>query len=215
MNKYYNSNKEIINKDINNYYLQWIGLFFYIITFALMIPYFLLKNKYYSFIQMYFQNLDLIATCLNFQGGPFDLQMFKYLYSSTTPFVGYISYNLIAFLALLGVAAVILKRMEDNKIYKKQYPKERIAYFMSFYTITLIITFLFPNRYIRQFNEYFNTILKNNINLNKNILWLITIIGGLIVSFFVILLEGFINKSIINSYFFNLYQLFYDIIKKI
>jgi len=177
--------------------LQYLGLIFFIVVFVICIPYIMYKRKMYELLTMYFPNLDLIATCLNFQGGPFELNIFKYLYSVDEPTIGYLSLNLIGLFSMMGVLAVLFKRTEylirkgcDNIMSK----------IMSIGMIMLIVTFFFPNRYIRVFNEYVYNIIKNRfVNMSKNTLWFMTFFSGLLLSFIIIKTEVFLNESIIND----------------
>ena len=55
--------------------IDWIDtiliLLFFIIIFFILIPTILYKNKYYTFLEAYLPNIDLIANLLTFHGGPF------------------------------------------------------------------------------------------------------------------------------------------------
>jgi hypothetical protein len=151
----------------------------------------------YELLTMYFPNLDLIATCLNFQGGPFELNIFKYLYSDDEPTIGYLSYNIIGLFSMMGVLAVLFKKTE----YLMRKGSDNImSKIMSMGMIMLIVTFFFPNRYIRVFNEYVYNIIKNRfVNMSKNTLWFITFCIGLLLSFIIIKTEVLLNESIIHE----------------
>lgn len=203
-------NRENGNQSIKYYtetHLQYLGLIFFIVVFAICIPYIIYKCKMYEFLTMYFPNLDLIATCLNFQGGPFDLNIFKYLYSDSGPTIGYLSLNIIGVLSMMGVLAVLFKKTE---YLMKKGSDNIMSKVMSTGMIMLIITFFFPNRYIRIFNEYVYSLLnKFLINSSKNTLWFITFFIGILFSFAIINFEKFVNESIIRK---NLTKVIYNII---
>ena len=168
------------------------------------------KYKMYKFLAMYFPNLDLIATCLNFQGGPFGLNMFKYLYSDSGPTIGYLSLNIIGVLSMMGVLAVLFKKTE---YLMKKGSDNIMSKVMSAGMIMLIITFFFPNRYIRVINKYVYSLLnKFLINSSKNTLWFITFFIGILFSFAIINFEKFVNESIINK---NLTKIMHTILHKL
>lgn len=206
-------NRENGNQPIEYYtesQLQYLGLFFFIVVFAICLPYIMYKYKMYKFLAMYFPNLDLIATCLNFQGGPFGLNMFKYLYSDSGPTIGYLSLNIIGVLSMMGVLAVLFKKTE---YLMKKGSDNIMSKVMSAGMIMLIITFFFPNRYIRVLNKYVYSLLnKFLINSSKNTLWFITFFIGILFSFAIINFEKFVNESIINK---NLTKIMHTILHKL
>jgi|TARA_B110000967_G_scaffold198261_1_gene231035 hypothetical protein len=206
-------NRENGNQSIEYYtetHLQYLGLIFFIVVFAICLPYVMYKHKMYEFLAMYFPNLDLIATCLNFQGGPFELNMFKYLYSDDEPVVGYLSLNIIGLISMMGVLAVLFKKTEHLM---KKGSDNIMSKVMSIGMIMLTVTFFFPNRYIRIFNEYvYNSMSKLFVNMSKNKLWFLTFFIGMVFSFAIIKLEASVNESIIND---NLTKIIHNIIHHI
>lgn len=191
--------RDSVNRNIKytELQLQYLGLIFFIVVFVICVPYIMYKRKMYELLTMYFPNLDLIATCLNFQGGPFELNIFKYLYSDDEPTIGYLSYNIIGLFSMMGVLAVLFKKTE----YLMRKGSDNImSKIMAMGMIMLIVTFFFPNRHIRKFNEYVYNIIKNRfVIMSKNTLWFITLCLGLLLSFIIIKTEAFLNESIIHE----------------
>ena len=117
--------RDSVNRNIKytELQLQYLGLIFFIVVFVICVPYIMYKRKMYELLTMYFPNLDLIATCLNFQGGPFELNIFKYLYSDDEPTIGYLSYNIIGLFSMMGVLAVLFKKTEYLFCRDRFYPR--------------------------------------------------------------------------------------------
>lgn len=85
-----------------------LGFALYIIIFAICIPYLLVKHKYWSILSVYFPNLDLMASVLGYHGGPMNTNIWRYLYNPTTHTIaGYITSNIINYLALIGVTYIV------------------------------------------------------------------------------------------------------------
>ena len=59
-----------------------IGLLIYVVIFVFLIPHILISNKLYYILAAYFPNLDMLATVLGYEGGPWNI--WKYLYIWTT-----------------------------------------------------------------------------------------------------------------------------------
>ena len=177
--------------------LHYFGLVFFIVVFCVCIPYLMYNFGFIELLEMYFPNLDLLATCLNFKGGPFNLNMFLYLFSSEEPLVGYLSFNIIGLLSVVGLFAVVLKQIQKSSINTKNL---KISRPLATATIMLIITFFFPNRYINQFNELVYGKTKETFTgISEHILWGFTFIMGIILSFLIIKFETFVNKTFIND----------------
>ena len=67
-------------KNNTNKYQTIIGFMLFIIIFVCIIPYILLKNKYYTILEAYMPNIDLIANLLSWHNGV--LPVWKNLYNS-------------------------------------------------------------------------------------------------------------------------------------
>ena len=198
---YYNNNKvnkKKVKKDtiskLTRY--QWYALVFFIIIFAIFIPYILTYTKNYDILEMYFPNLDLIATCFSLNNGPYNTKIFQHLYLSDKPFVGYMSTNLIGLISIIGIFVVVFKKIKSLIKEKSKHP---FMNGLSCAIIMLIITFFFPNRYINVLTHYiYENLLKNFSNTN-DILWYVTVFIGIVVSFLIIKLESKINNSYIQK----------------
>ena len=111
---------------------------------------------------------------------------------------------------MMGVFVVLFKKAE----YLMKIGSDNImSKIMSSGMIMLIITFFFPNRYIRHFNKYVYSLLnKPLVNSSKNTLWFITFFIGILFSFAIINFEKFVNESIINK---NLTKIMHTILHKL
>lgn len=183
----------------NSYY--FFGLLIYIIIFIGIIPYIIFKNKWYGFLEIYFINVDLLASVVSFRGGPFNSNIFKYLYNNTDPLIGYISNNIINLFVLLGIAFVIINLSIQKSI----------VYGMSVSFFIYIITYLFPSRFINNFmiyiyiyfNENFSVFLKKYFNFDTKIIstliWFIVFIIGFVFALLFILFERFCIKYFVKD----------------
>ena len=185
---YYNNNKvnkKKVKKDtiskLTRY--QWYALVFFIIIFAIFIPYILTYTKNYDILEMYFPNLDLIATCFSLNNGPYNSKIFQHLYLSDQPFVGYMSTNLIGLISIIGVFVVVFKKIKSLIKEKSKHP---FMNGLSCAIIMLIITFFFPNRYINVLTHFIYENLLNKFSNENDILWYVTVFIGIVVSFLII-----------------------------
>jgi len=91
-----------------DYAKQLFGMTFYLLCFGIVIPYTVIKSGKVEWLEGYLPNLDLIASILGFRGGPFDSNIFKYLYNPTTDSTyGYYSQMLFNYIALLGLTYIV------------------------------------------------------------------------------------------------------------
>ena len=158
------------------------GFLIYIFIFAIIIPYIIYKLKWYFFLGVYFVNIDMLASVLSFDGGPFKSNVFKYLYNDPRTLIGYISYNIINLVVLLGIAYVIIKIAQEKK---------SIAYGMAVSMFIYIITYLFPTRFIDEYMNRFDKYLNHTFNIRDkyghDFHWFIVCLFGLcIVSLFIL-----------------------------
>lgn len=178
-----------------------LALIVYIICFAIIIPYFLLKYNYYDFLESYLPNLDLVANLLSFHGSLFLNKFFLELYSPT-PLnkYGFISKNIINYLALLGLTFIIAR---ETKL------SGSIAQGWSLGFVMLIMTYLFPGQiisgimsyiYDKLYLKYKDFIINKPYNLYK--IYLSTLLIGIILTVGIILLEKkvikYFRKNLIN-----------------
>ena len=159
-----------------------LGFLLYFIIFVVMIPYYLLKLERYEILTGYLPNLDLIASVIGYHGGPFNLFLWRHLYNpADSTLIGYVSSNLINYLSLLGVTYIIalytFKLNDIDKGWSRAFIMLPMTYFIP---SNLIIYFM--NLFGNYINLYFN-----NFNYYH---YFITIMFGLILTTFIILIEA-------------------------
>ena len=169
--------KTIIPKNI-------AGCLFYYVVFIGIIPFLLYKNKFYKILEVFYPNVDLIATSLSFLNGPFNSGIFQFLYLDNRPLIGYLSQNFINYIALLSVLFIVIKASVVDK---------KLSTGFSKVVIILLVTYLLPGRIVINFMYGFYDFIKTFINDN-NLLWFIVVGFGLLISVFFILLEAFLIK---------------------
>ena len=155
---------------------QIIGLFIYIIVFIILLPIILYKYKYFTILEGYLPNVDLIANVLSWYGGPFNMWQDLYPSVAITTY-GFISQSLINYLALIGLTYIIARETKlTGNILK--------GWSMGF--VMLLMTYLLPSNLV--------THLMNKVKQMYNSKNWSTIIG-FIVSILIIILEAFIIKN--------------------
>jgi len=112
-----NLNKTVKKKGIISYDFQFLGLVLFFSIFIIFIPILLYKRKYYTVLEGYMPNIDLLATALSWHGGPYD--MWKDLYPATpVTKYGFLSQSFINYTALIGLTYIIAReaKMTNNII---------------------------------------------------------------------------------------------------
>lgn len=126
---------------------QLIGFVIFFVIFIFTIPYLLLKNGMEEIFEGYIPNVDMIATILGFNTKDFPemTKYFKYLYNPETHTkYGYISQNVINYLALLGVTFFVSYYTYKSKSISKGWGR---AFIM------LPVTYLIPGNFISYYME--------------------------------------------------------------
>lgn len=126
---------------------QLIGFVIFFVLFIFTIPYLLLKNGMVEIFEGYIPNVDMIATILGFNTKDFPemTKYFKYLYNPETHTkYGYISQNVINYLALLGVTFFVSYYTYKSKSISKGWGR---AFIM------LPVTYLIPGNFISYYME--------------------------------------------------------------
>jgi len=161
--------KNKINKHI-------IGIITYIVIFVIGIPIILYKYSYFTLLEGYLPNIDLLANVLSWYGGPFNI--WEDLYSPNQLSVyRFMSSSIINYIALLGLTYIVAREVKlTGNIIK--------GWSIGF--VMLLMTYLLPSKLVTQ--------LMNKINDMYNSKTFATI-GGLIVSAFIIIFESFILKN--------------------
>lgn len=157
-----------------------IGLIIFIVFFIFFIPYLLYKFNSFTFLLVYFLNLDLTATMLGSIEGPLH-KYFKYLYSDSTPLIGYISQTLIALIVLGAVFLIVVGRNKNKSI----------GIGLVRYLFTILITFLAPNRFISEIMHNSFIFLNNFKNISITYKPYFALIPGVLITYLFILTETF------------------------
>ena len=156
---------------------QFLGLLLYIGVFIIIIPVLLYKFKFFTILEGYLPNIDLLATCLSWHGGPYDIWTELY---PTTPITtyGFLSQSFINYGALLGLTYIVAREAKLTHSVIKGW---------SLGLVMLLMTYLLPSNFITHVMNGLNTHLGDGI-LNQ----IITTMAGLLISICIILFESFI-----------------------
>jgi len=161
----------------NNYIpKQFGGLLLYIGLFIIFIPIYLYKYKFFTILEGYLPNIDLLATCLAWHGGPYGI--WAELYGSTKTVYGFISQSIINYGALLGLTYIIARESDLTNSAVKGW---------SLGFIMLLMTYLLPSRLIDYAMNYIYQITGKNIQAR-----LVATLTGLLISISIIALESHI-----------------------
>ena len=127
---------------------QMKGFLVYLVCFIFIIPIILYKYQFYTILEAYLPNVDLVANVLSWYGGPND--MWKELYLPLpNHWYNYISQNIINYIALLGVTYIIARETYKTKSIIKGWC---IALVM------ILMTYLLPSHFITIFMDKFNSL---------------------------------------------------------
>jgi hypothetical protein len=175
------------DKELPKYVL---GLIFYVVIFVVFIPYLMLHNNVSEEIFLaYVPNVDILATVLGYEGGPFS-NIWRYLYNpSNLTLFGFFSTTLMNYFALLGATFMVAWQTHKHKSWKRGW---------SAAFIFLLCTYLLPGNPI--------VILQNNVAAYLNGSWgigsnephlryALIVAVGLILTVCIILVESFLIKS--------------------
>ena len=66
--------------------LDSIGFIIYFLIFIFYIPYLLIINKNFEILSAYFPNLDILASIIQYNGGPFNLKIWNNIREIAIPF---------------------------------------------------------------------------------------------------------------------------------
>ena len=175
------------DKELPKYVL---GLIFYVVIFVVFIPYLMLHNNVSEEIFLaYVPNVDMLATVLGYEGGPFS-NIWRYLYNpSNLTLFGFFSTTLMNYFALLGATFMVAWQTHKHKSWKRGW---------SAAFIFLLCTYLLPGNPIVILQNRVADYLKGswNIGSNESLLRYALVVGfGLILSVCIILIES----ALINS----------------
>ena len=202
--KYLENKRTIFNlqdKGID-FYKHNIGLLIYILIFIILIPYLLIKYKYFAILLGYFPNVDLIATCLGYHGGPNNSFIWKHLYNpADSTYTGYISSNIINLFALLGVTFTIAYYTFQKKSIYSGWAR---AFIM------LPLTYFLPSNIIIYYMNILGIYLNKFYSSKSIIHYLLVLFFGLLIASGFILIESLLIE-ILAPYIVILFKKFYKI----
>lgn len=115
--------------------MVYIDLTIYTIIFILFIPALLFKFKYFTFLEAYMPNLDLVATILTFNKISFN----KLYLSDPKNIHEEISQSYVDYFALLGIGYLIIKKALN---------KQNVYYGLAMAVIMLFMTYIAPSLYL-------------------------------------------------------------------
>ena len=141
----------------------YFDLIIYTVIFIILIPTILYKFKYFTILEAYMPNLDLIAAILTFNNLSFN----KLYIPKITSIHENISQLYVNYFALLGVAYIVIKRALSKK---------NIHYGLSVACIMLFLTFISPNIYLARSMRYIESISSNAIATIFGIILVICVI---------------------------------------
>ena len=175
------------DKDLHKY---TFGIIFYIVIFVVLVPYLMLHNNVSEEVFLaYVPNVDMLATVVGYEGGPFS-NIWRYLYNpSNLTLFGFFSTTLMNYFALLGATFMVAWHTHKYKSWKRGW---------SAAFIFLLVTYLLPGNLIVILQNGLADYLKGswNIGSNESLLRYALVVGfGLILSVFIILFESVIIKS--------------------
>lgn len=175
------------DKELPKYVL---GLITYIIIFVLLIPYLMLRNNISEeIILAYIPNVDILATVLGYDGGPFS-SMWRYLYNpSNITLFGFVSTNLMNYFALLGATFMVAWQTHKHKSWVRGW---------SAAFIFLLMTYLIPGNLIVILQDKVAGFLKGSWNIGSNeslLRYVLVVVFGLILSACIIFTESLVIKS--------------------
>jgi len=118
------------DKDLPKYVL---GLVSYVVIFVIIVPYIMLRNQVRDEIFMaYIPNVDILATVLGYEGGPFS-NIWRYLYNpSNITLFGFFSTTLLNYFALLGATFMVAWQTHKHKSWKRGWSAAFIFLFMTY-----------------------------------------------------------------------------------
>jgi len=165
------------------------GFLIYFFVFVLIIPYTLYRLGYYTILEAYLPNVDLIANVLTWHGGPYELWKNLYLPTPLTIY-GFTSQVLINYMALLGLTFLVSRETKRTGSIKKEW---------SLTFIMLIMTYLIPIPLVSCVMNKLYIYFKNNLLISHDILYTLTTLCGTLLTILIIVTEGYILSKYRNK----------------
>ena len=188
--------KKHISVDIQK---SLLGFFIFVSIFLVTIPYILFKYSYYSILEAYLPNIDLIANILTWHGGPYGLWAHLYPPSPLTMY-GFTSQTLINYMALLGLTYIVARETERTDSVKKGWS---LAFVM------LLLTYLLPGQFVSWMMDTTYGLIKKSTNISTIYINSIVVGLGSLLTITIILGEVFI----LHTYRKNLEHIAKNILK--
>ena len=176
-----------------------LGFFIFVSIFLVTIPYILFKYSYYSILEAYLPNIDLIANILTWHGGPYGLWAHLYPPSPLTIY-GFTSQTLINYMALLGLTYIVARETERTDSVKKGWS---LAFVM------LLLTYLLPGQFVSWMMDTTYGLIKKSTNISTIYINSIVVGLGSFLTIAIILGEVFI----LHTYRKNLEHIAKNILK--
>ena len=157
-----------------------VVLFIYIFVFGIVIPTFIFRMGYVTFLEGYMPNLDLIACALGYSGGPYGV--FKHIYNpSTETGVGTISAQILNYVALIGATFLISYYTLKTK---------SIFHGWGRGFIMIPATYLAPSYFVSYFSYRFGEMLHPYFPIGTINNWITTVIASLALVMLIVIAEG-------------------------
>jgi len=176
-----------------------LGFFIFVSLFLVTIPYILFKYSYYSILEAYLPNIDLIANILTWHGGPYGLWAHLYPPSPLTIY-GFTSQTLINYMALLGLTYIVARETERTDSVKKGWS---LAFVM------LLLTYLLPGQFVSWMMDTAYGLIKKSTDISTIYINSIVVGLGSFLTIAIILGEVFI----LHTYRKNLEHIAKNILK--
>ena len=167
-----------------------LGLVSYVVIFVVIVPYIMLRNNVSDELFMaYVPNVDMLATVLGYEGGPFS-NIWRYLYNpSNLTLFGFFSTTLMNYFALLGATFMVAWQTHKHKSWKRGW---------SAAFIFLLVTYLVPGNIIVILQNWVAKYIKGAWGIGDNesaLRYALVVAFGLILSVCIILFESVIIKA--------------------
>lgn len=164
------------------------GFLIFFVVFIIIIPFFLLKFKYYILLGGYMPNVDLVANLLSWYGG---YGLWNHLYPpSPTTMIGFYNQTIINYIALLGICFIISSKTKKTN---------SIIAGWSLAFVMILMTYLLPSQLISWIMDKIDTILKKKSFQYSHI---ISFVIGIILTIGIIITEiyilSFLEKPLQN-----------------
>jgi len=179
------------NRDLPKYLF---GMAIYIIVFVIFIPYLMLHYKVPDEILLaYVPNVDILATVLGYEGGPFS-NMWRYLYNpSNISMFGFMSTTIMNYFALLGATFMVAWQTHKHKSWKRGWSAAFIFLLMTYLLPGNLIVIL-QDKVAKYMNMYFG--IGNNEPLLRYVL---IVLFGLTLAVSIIYTESIIVRTTRSS----------------